>query len=185
MDLYLIRHTTPDVAKGICYGQTDLPLAESFDEELERLKAHLPATFDKVYSSPLRRCATLANQLSGQPIFDGRLKEMDFGDWEMKAWNDIPKEQIDPWMADFTNVGVPGGESFGQVIGRCLAALEDIVESGGEQVAIVSHAGVIRALLGHFLSMDPKHYFRMQVDYGGVSRVKVNGPYYTVQYINR
>ena len=63
--------------------------------------------------------------------------------------------------------------------------LEEIVEAGGEQVAIVSHAGVLRAFLGHFLSMNPKHFFQINIDYAGVSRVAVNGPYYTIQYINR
>ena len=185
MELYLIRHTTPDVEKGICYGQTDLTLAESFSAELDRVKEHLPAKFDAVFSSPLLRCATLAETLHDQPVFDDRLKEMDFGNWEMKPWNKIVKEEIDPWMADFVNVEVPGGESFAQVINRSEAALEDIIERGGEQVAIVSHAGVVRALLGHCLSMNPKHFFRLNVDYGGVSRVSVNKGYYTVKYVNR
>ena len=185
MDLYLIRHTTPEVDKGICYGQTDLPLKNSFPEELFRLKQHLPESFDKLYTSPLQRCKLLAEHLHEAPEEDNRLMEMDFGDWEMKAWAQIPKNELDPWMADFVSSTVPNGEAFTDLIKRSEAAMQDVIEAGGEKVAVVAHAGIIRACLGHFLAMSPEHYFRLDVSYGGVSRVKVKGPYYTVQYINR
>ena len=185
MELYLIRHTKPAVARGICYGQTDLNLADSFQKEADRLSTHLPDRFEYVYSSPLKRCAQLAQRLSKSPIWDGRLMEMDFGAWEMKAWHDIPKEQLDPWMGDFVNVAVPGGESFEQLICRSLSALEEIIGQGTSQVAVVSHAGVIRSFLGHFLKMNPQNYFDIQVDYGGVSKVSVEGHYHKIHYINR
>lgn len=185
MELYLIRHTSPAVAKGICYGQTDLELADTFHEEFDRLRTHLNGAFDQVYSSPLERCTALAHQLSKSPVVDKRLMEMYFGDWESKAWNDIPKEQLDPWMADFVKVVVPAGESFSQLIARSLSALEDIITQGFSKVAVVTHAGVIRALLGHFLQMNPQDYFKIQVDYGGVSKVSVKGSHHTIQYINR
>lgn len=185
MELYLIRHTTPEIAKGICYGQADLALKESFPEELKRLKEHLPASFDHVYSSPLQRCRLLAEQLGPSPVLDSRLMEMDFGDWEMKPWKNIPEEDLNPWMADFVNAQVPNGESFAMLIKRCEAAMEDILKKGGEKVAVVSHAGIIRTWLGHCLAMAPENYFRLQIDYGGVSRVKVKGPNYTIQFINR
>ena len=53
MEIYLIRHTTPDVAKGICYGQTDLALTATFPEEAEHVLKQLPPDLDVVYSSPL------------------------------------------------------------------------------------------------------------------------------------
>ena len=111
--------------------------------------------------------------------------EMDFGAWEMKAWHDIAKEQLEPWMGDFVNVAVPGGESFEQLICRSLSALEEIIEQGASQVAVVSHAGVIRSFLGYFLKMNPKNYFNIEADYGGVSKVSVKGYYHRIHYINR
>jgi alpha-ribazole phosphatase len=42
-NIFLIRHTTPAVAKGICYGQTDLDITESFVEEAEAIRGHLPS----------------------------------------------------------------------------------------------------------------------------------------------
>ena len=69
MDIYLIRHTAPLVDKGICYGQTDLDVTDSFEAELEQIRPHIPGDIKKVYSSPLQRCLKLATALfPNQPI---------------------------------------------------------------------------------------------------------------------
>ena len=54
MKVILIRHTSVDVPKGVCYGQTDVPVAATFTEEAEMTKKALSdRTFDAVFSSPL------------------------------------------------------------------------------------------------------------------------------------
>ena len=57
MEIILIRHTSVDVPRGTCYGQTDVPVRDTFEQEAEltrrSLEQFLP--FDKVYSSPLTR----------------------------------------------------------------------------------------------------------------------------------
>ena len=52
MEIYLIRHTTPNIAKGICYGQTDLDITDTFEQEVVRIKPHLPKNIQTVFSSP-------------------------------------------------------------------------------------------------------------------------------------
>src|SRR5271170_2762307 len=96
-DIYLIRHTTPAVAKGICYGQTDLDVTESFSRESEVIRRHLPDGILSVYSSPLQRCARLARQLfpGHTPSLMDELMEVHCGEWEMRAWDDLPREEID------------------------------------------------------------------------------------------
>jgi len=61
-EIYLIRHTTPLVAKGICCGQTDLDITDSFKEEAAIIRQHLPENMGSVHSSPLQRCSRLAIQ---------------------------------------------------------------------------------------------------------------------------
>ena len=61
MEIYLIRHTTPAVGKGICYGQTDLDITDSFKEEVAAIIPHLPDNIQTVFSSPLQRCKKLAD----------------------------------------------------------------------------------------------------------------------------
>ncbi|MCE7993668.1 MAG: alpha-ribazole phosphatase [Roseivirga sp.] len=185
MDIYLIRHTTPEIEKGICYGQTDLALASSFPEELKQIKEKRVRDFDRIYASPLKRCLQLADEFGNQVRTDARLMEMNFGAWEMEAWDDIPADQLNPWMADFVNTRVPEGEAFQDLIIRVNEALHEILESDLERVMIVTHAGVIRAVLGFFLGLQPENLFRLNVDYGGITRVEVKRGMYNVKYINR
>ncbi len=83
-DIYLIRHTTPDVAKGVCYGQTDLGVTESFFSEAESIRQVLPDNIVQVYSSPLQRCARLASLLfPDRPLrFLPELMELHCGSWK-------------------------------------------------------------------------------------------------------
>ena len=56
MNIYLVRHTAVDVPRGICYGQSDVPLKETFVHEAAdvagRLDAVLPdkSILDAVYT---------------------------------------------------------------------------------------------------------------------------------------
>lgn len=64
MEIYLVRHTSVDIPAGYAYGQTDVPLRPSFEDEAEAVKKNLSGhTFDKVWSSPLTRCTRLGRLL--------------------------------------------------------------------------------------------------------------------------
>src|ERR1700722_11620931 len=112
--IYLIRHTTPAVARGICYGQTDLDVTDSFQEEADVIRQYLPADIGPVYCSPLKRCTLLAQTLfPDRPLsLVGELMEIHCGEWEMRAWDELPPEEVNPWMSDFVRVRMPGGESY-------------------------------------------------------------------------
>lgn len=148
--IYLIRHTTPAVTRGICYGQTDLDVTGSFQEEAEVIRQHLPADIAAVYSSPLKRCTLLAQKLFPDlPLhLMGELMEIHCGEWEMHAWDELPPEEVDPWMADFVRVRMPGGESYLELHQRVTRCWEGISrdQSAGD-VAVVAHGGVLRSIL--------------------------------------
>ena len=96
MEIYLVRHTTPNIEKGICYGQTDLDIAETFEDEAEKVITNLNNLKGaKVYSSPLIRCKKLAKKINTQVTEDERLKEINFGDWELIKWDDINRDDLD------------------------------------------------------------------------------------------
>ena len=91
MEIYLVRHTSVDIPAGYAYGQTDVPLRPSFEDEAEAVKKNLSGhTFDKVWSSPLTRCTRLATYC-GYPDAEkeDRIKEISFGEWEMKSWDEL------------------------------------------------------------------------------------------------
>lgn len=185
MDVYLIRHTTPDVPPGTCYGQSDVALTSSFADECLSLRTKLPTHWDRVYYSPLSRCYRLARQLSDHPTEDARLQELDFGLWEGRRWDDISPDELNPWMNDFVNVACPRGESYRMMATRVVASWEEVVATEVPCVALVAHAGPIRAVLAHVLELPLEHSFRLAVDYGSVSLVRVQNQYATIQFINR
>ena len=150
MKLYAIRHTSVAVKPGICYGQSDVKLAESFPEEKENVRQRIESIdFDVVYSSPLTRCKRLAENLfvGKQIIYDDRLKEMNFGDWELWSWDTIFKDSEGKgWMDNYQTYPTKNGESYPEMIQRVSAFLESLNLGETEIVAIIAHAGVIRIL---------------------------------------
>ncbi len=173
MKIYLIRHTTPLVEKGICYGQTNLDITESFEAEAAAIRACLPASIEHVFSSPLQRCSKLANQLFPEHaiILHPHLMELNCGSWEMQHWDAIPKPEIQPWMDDFVNVVVPGGESYQQLHERVVAKFVEI-STIGKTSAIVGHGGVLRSILAHITGIGLKESFSaFQLHYGAVIKI--------------
>lgn len=149
MRLILIRHPQPDVAPGICYGRTDLPVAPAqLELALGALLPILPTGLP-VYASPLQRCAVLAARLASDPVYDERLVEMDFGAWEMQPWDAIPRAGVDAWAADLANYRPGGGESVLHMAERIAAFYADLQHQLGEengQAIVVCHAGAMRLL---------------------------------------
>ena len=175
MRLYLIRHTTPLVDKGVCYGRSDLPVDPArFSEELVAIRQKVPGNIDRWFTSPLRRCVVLADRLSSDAAPDDRLREYDFGDWELTSWNDIERAVLDPWMADFVNVAPPNGETY-QALHRRTAGFVADLRSGEltSAVGVVTHAGVMRSMLCHVLRLPLQHAFRIKLGYGAVARVEL------------
>jgi len=157
MRLILVRHPQPLVASGVCYGRTDMAVAPAhLEQTVAALRTSLPAG-PPLYSSPLRRCAELAAQLSHAPIYDDRLVEMDFGAWEMQSWDAIPRAGIDAWAADMVNYRPGGGESVLWMAIRIAAFHADLQRQlGADGTAIVvCHAGAMRLLSARHAGLAP------------------------------
>lgn len=160
MEIYLIRHTTPAIAKGTCYGQSDLDVTETFLQEVANTKPFLPENIEAVYSSPLQRCTKLAEALFPQHTIElhNDLMELNCGDWEMQLWDAIPKTEIQPWMDDFVNVAVPNGESYTELHERVVNRFQWITRQAKPAV-IVAHGGVLRSILAHITNTPIKESF--------------------------
>ena len=128
MKLTLIRHTSLQIEPGICYGQSDIDVAASFANEVANTQKKLAEmTLTAIYTSPLQRCVKLAEALNlGEVIEDARLKELHFGDWELHAWDDIPRDIFDDWAYDYANKAPPNGETFSQLQQRGIHFLDEI-----------------------------------------------------------
>ncbi len=186
MEIYLIRHTAPAIEKGICYGQADIDVTDSFSKEAEIIQAHLPTAVAAVHSSPLQRCKKLASHLFPRhPIqLHNDLMEINCGDWEMLAWDDIPKEEVNPWMDDYVHVRIKGGESYVDLFERVSLKFSEIItqhHASDEAVVLVAHGGVIRSILSHITSTPLKKSFdEFSLHYGCV--IKITGTQDKLQY---
>ena len=172
MEIYLIRHPTPAIAAGICYGQTDIEVAESFEEEAKLIQQQLPDIIN-IYSSPLKRCRQLANHIYPDVTitFADDLKEMHFGEWELQPWDQIPNEPLEVWMKDFVNVRVPSGENYLDLYNRTITFYNHIINKN-QSAAIFTHSGNIRSILSYVNNVPLEESFsKFKIGYGEVVRV--------------
>ncbi len=146
MNVLLIRHTRLAAAEGICYGRSEMKLAETFSTEAAATAAQLPWPPAVVYTSPSKRCRALAEFLAGDvsPRVDTRLCEMDFGGWEGRRWDDLKGPDVEAWMADPWHARPPWGETVDELVERVADFRTQLLARPEAQVAIVTHAGVIR-----------------------------------------
>jgi alpha-ribazole phosphatase len=172
--LVLVRHAEPEAdARGRCYGSLDVGLSDAGREHARRLAPAL-ASLDNVYASPRRRALETAELLGASPVVDDDLREIDFGDFEGRRYDEI--EQSDPelyraWMERPTTVQFPGGESFADLQERALRAF-DAIRSTHESAVVVTHGGVIRAGVAAWLGMPDEAIFRLDQSYCGVTIVE-------------
>ncbi|MBC8112670.1 MAG: alpha-ribazole phosphatase [Verrucomicrobia bacterium] len=174
MEVFVIRHTQVSIGKNSCYGQAEVPLADSFEEETLLLKTQLPQNAT-IFSSPSKRCTDLASRLTTEKIIeDDRLKEMNFGAWELQAWNSIEPEILNAWMQDFVNIAPPKGENLKIMYARVEAFLNDLKNHDYNQIIIVTHAGVIRCIWAYILQIPLQNIFKIPVAYGEVFTFNLN-----------
>jgi alpha-ribazole phosphatase len=173
MEIALIRHTTPDVEKGICYGQSDILLQHTFMDEYQQVLQSTPRCAEIIYTSPLSRCVKLANLLSQAldvPVCkDDRLKELNFGEWEMKRWDDIGHHALMKWMNDYENESCPQGESYKDLKKRVTDFLDEIKSGRYQSIVAVTHGGVIKTSLSILKNVPIKKAIATSVAYGSVN----------------
>jgi alpha-ribazole phosphatase len=169
--VYLIRHTTPAIESGVCYGRSDIALADTAPREIAAVLEVIP-DIAIVYSSPAQRCLHLAQAVTaaqgiGHQI-DPRLQEMDFGAWEGRRWDDIPASEIARWDAQLWEHPPGGGESlrdlWQRVAGFSDEVLSPFAEAADRHALVVSHHGPLRVL--HCLGSGLTHTQLFEAAFG-------------------
>ena len=166
MQVFLIRHPRPIIGRGICYGRLDVD-CEDPQPIAFGLRPQIPAG-TPVISSPLRRARVLAQALDPCASVDERLSEIDFGEWEGRPWDDIDRSALDAWAADVLHFVPPRGESVAQLQARALDFAESLDLPA---VALVTHAGILRALVGHWRRLPADEWTRLQFEFGGLTEL--------------
>jgi broad specificity phosphatase PhoE/HD superfamily phosphodiesterase len=154
----------------MCYGQTDVPLRETFEQEAAEVARKLEgACFDKVFTSPLSRCVRLAEYCGyGDATRDERLKELNFGRWEMQMFEQIKDPGLQRWFDDYFNIPAPEGESFKMQLERLSAFFDELRQCDYDHVGIFAHGGILTCaqLYSGDITLDTA--FSILPPYGGV-----------------
>ena len=140
----MIRHAPADAGGRLC-GRTEVPALAEGLRAAGRLRRILAEA--RPVSSPARRCRQTAKAIwPGVEVeLDERLREQDFGDWDGLPVTDVP--DLGPLAAaELVLHRPPCGESFGDLCDRVRPALTALADGGGT-VAVVAHAGTVRAAL--------------------------------------
>jgi alpha-ribazole phosphatase len=186
MELAMIRHPRTVAAADVCVGQLDIACAQGWEAHADRLQRVLAAP-DRLITSPLARCRVLAERLARAyrlaPERDDRLRELHFGRWEGRRWSEIDRAESDPWAADYLRAAPPDGESYEAMLTRVDAFLVDLASSG-TRIAIVSHAGPMRAILVRCLGLPPQAAWKFDVGYGRVTRLALRGGEWRLEVLN-
>ncbi|SDI14908.1 alpha-ribazole phosphatase family protein [Chryseobacterium jejuense] len=183
MEIHLIRHTAVDNPGNLCYGFAEIPLRKEYPDDFKSL--NLDNDFDLVISSPAQRCCLLAEHFKLNYSTDERLREMNFGNWELEKWTEIPEEEINPWYKDFIHVKASGGENLLEMQTRVLSFWNELViKKDREKILIIAHAGVIRLILQQILQFPLENMFNIQIDYGKKVIVEGKEGYFSIKKMN-
>lgn len=155
--VFLVRHAQSVWnASERWQGQADPPLSPTGHEQAKAVAGELAdAQLELVLTSDLRRALETAQQVAAlhglEPVPDPRLRELDVG-----RWSGLTREEIgalEPELLERFAAGDPdarpdGGETRREIRQRVRSALSEITaEHAGRRIGIVTHLGVIRALL--------------------------------------
>ena len=161
-NLYLIRHgkTQANLEHRYC-GSTDLPLSDAGIAELKQLHYEIPNA--RFFTSGMLRTeqtlALLFGPVPHTPLPDFR--EVDFGRFEMHTYEEL-KENPDylAWITGDNMANIPPeGESGNQMTVRVLSALVALPE---ENTVLVTHGGVIAAIMEHLFPEEQKNRYQWQ-----------------------
>lgn len=153
MKVYIARHGQTDWnTQHRAQGRTDIPLNETGCAQAKVLRDNIKGTkFTAVYASPLRRAAETAQIATDGKyniLYDDRLMERSFGDFEGK--------EINNWVQDAgydigdlrLNTNIGNIEPVKDVLARTKAFLDDLKAKHGDEdvILVVAHGQVSRGL---------------------------------------
>lgn len=185
MELYLIRHPRPVMPEGLCYGQSDLPLAAPATESAKRLRPLLPAHY-RLFSSPLQRALHCAQAL-GTPVVDIRLMEMDFGRWEGLRFEEIGEAAFADWVKTPLDFAPPGGESPRVMAQRVWAWMDSVLSADKTDplpVVVVAHGGPLRMIASRLLQIPPENSLCLDFQMGQATRIDIEAWGATLRWMN-
>ena len=168
-------------------GWSDIPADLSDTSALERLRSYLPAA--PVVSSDLIRASATADALLRETRLphDSLLREINFGDWELRRFSEVEAEdpeRIRAYWETPGDIAPPNGESWNTVRARVDTAIDRYLELGHPALIVVGHFGVILTQVQRALGITAYEAFGHKIDNLSVTTIKTDGEDWTAEVIN-
>ncbi len=176
--LNLIRHgAVLPSGHGLFIGSSDISLNDAGREQARNLSLILKSIdVGSCWVSPMQRARQTADlALPEQELSVAQdLREIDFGKWEQKTFEQIADENpelVKHWCELNSDFSFPDGESLPAFQGRIGQVAQQLTDATEETITIVSHGGVIRGLICHFLGLSFRQYLLFNVALGSLSTI--------------
>ncbi len=175
----LIRHGEP-VGGHRYRGQTDDPLSEKGWEQMwSAVGSDVP--YKRIVTSPLQRCSAFAYALAeryGIPVSEEpEFKEVCFGIWEGRTAAELEAEEpgvVGRFYHDPVEARPEGAENLERFVNRIVGAWQALAGEDTEQhTLVVAHAGTIRSVIVHLLSVPLSRLYRIMVPNAGITRIQL------------
>ena len=158
MQLLLIRHaqTRSNVTRALDTAHPGADLTDLGADQVRALTEQLQQErIDAVFASPRLRARRTAEGLAKPRGLDlelrGGLVEISAGDHEMSEATEHAAayvESVLAWAAGDLRSSLPGGESGERALGRFDSVIDEVLSTGLETVAVVSHGAMLRTWCG-------------------------------------
>ncbi|AJR05985.1 histidine phosphatase family protein [Photobacterium gaetbulicola] len=175
----ILRHGLPE-GHGCLRGHTDFPITPAGLEQMRSAVKGLD-DIEQVITSPLQRCCDFANLFAQQFTLPcqqfSHWKEMDFGEWDGQSqdslWQQhgtiLEKYWQNPWLST-----PHGGEDLKAFDIRIQHAWEHLLANfSGQNILLVTHAGVMKQLMRILLEMPRSTSYLHRIDLPYAARYRV------------
>jgi len=180
--LILIRHgETPHNRDKRYQGHRDTSLTTEGKRQTREIALRLrDEPLDAIYSSDLKRTRYMAEVINSYHSLKinilPELREIDFGDWEGKTYNEIQREWgrlLSGWEKEPSKIKIPKGESIKDLAERVISTIKKIISNHPDQrIAIITHGGPIRIILMDALGLEADNWWGTITSNGGISIIE-------------
>lgn len=194
---YLVRHAqTAWNGENRIQGHSDIPLSPLGEQQAQHLGRWFASRHVRgIFTSALQRSRQTAQAIAAgnghgvSPVVEPHLAEIHLGTWEGLTPVEVDARfanAYQQWRVRPSSVVIPGGEPLAAFRERVRQALARILEGAGEgEYVVVSHGGVIAALLADLLSADYDLLMRrLRLDNAGVTAVEFGSGLPHVLWVN-
>ncbi|MFT7585095.1 MAG: broad specificity phosphatase PhoE [Cellvibrionaceae bacterium] len=171
-------------------GQLDSKLDETGRKQAQLVGKRLASEtgISAIYASDLSRAMDTAQSIAAhhpslvvQP--DQRMREITFGPWEGKQWDEFEAdeaEKLRQWRSDVTSITIPGIEPIETFAARVRSFIDEMVERHPDgKIVVVAHGGSVNMFLTVAMEFPLRNCWRMKVGNTAIAEIYIfpEGPF--------